>query len=151
MSARSVADDWRDQVIYQIFVDRFAGYDPNVDPMEPQFVGGKIAGITKNLEYVKELGATCIYLTPFLKGASYHGYHVTDLFEVDPRFGALSDIQELADRIHALDMRLMIDLVPNTALSNTLTSKTRNAAAAALTATGSPLRNGLTHICRSST
>jgi cyclomaltodextrinase len=113
MSAPSVADDWRDQIIYQIFVDRFAGYDPAVDPMEPQFVGGKIAGITRNLEYVKELGATCIYLTPFLKGASYHGYHVTDLFEMDQRFGTLSDIQELADRIHALDMRLMIDLVPN--------------------------------------
>jgi cyclomaltodextrinase / maltogenic alpha-amylase / neopullulanase len=113
MSSVSVAEKWRSQVIYQVFIDRFAGYDPGKDAMNAQFVGGNVRGVTENLRYIKELGATCVYLTPFLKGGSYHGYHVTDFFEIDERFGTLADIQELAAQAHALDLKVMIDLVPN--------------------------------------
>ena len=104
---------WRDAVIYQIFIDRFAGYDPHRNPMEKDFIGGNLAGIRENLAYLQKLGVTCIYLTPFFKGAAYHGYHATDFFSIDPRFGTELDLHALVDDAHSHGMKVMIDFVPN--------------------------------------
>src|SRR5690242_2105671 len=71
--------DWRDQVIYQLLIDRFDDakshppYNPKRarhgrDPKEGQrFQGGKIRGITRRLDYIQGLGCTTIWISPPLK------------------------------------------------------------------------------------
>src|SRR4051794_39067046 len=61
--------DWRDQVIYQIMVDRFANGDPNndfgVEPSVPgKFHGGDWQGIIDHLDYLQELGVTALWISP---------------------------------------------------------------------------------------
>ena len=81
--------------------------------MEQDFLGGNLAGIRDNLSYLRMLGVTCIYITPFFKGDAYHGYHATDFFAIDPRFGTDRDLHALVDDAHALGMKVMMDFVPN--------------------------------------
>ncbi len=99
-------------VIYQILIDRFAnckkqGWD------KPQFLGGNIRGIIEKLDYIKELGADTIWISPFYKTTAYHGYHITDFFSVEPRFGTLQDLKELIEKVHENDMKIIADFVPN--------------------------------------
>lgn len=100
-------------VIYQIFIDRFAGYDPKSDDTKPEWCGGNLRGIKDKLPYLVDLGVDTVWLTPFFKTADYHGYSTVDFFEVDPHFGTLQDLQELANLIHKLGMRLIIDFTAN--------------------------------------
>ena len=98
-------------VIYQVFIDRFSG----VQTMENRagFLGGNLRGVTGKIDYLRDLGINVIWLSPFCKTSAYHGYHVTDYMEVDPRFGTLEDLQELIQAAHEREMRVIADLVPN--------------------------------------
>ena len=79
--------------------------------------GGDIKGITKHLDYISDLGFTAIWSTPLLTNdmprSSYHGYAITDLYQIDPRFGTLADYKELADNLEAKGMKLIMDQVAN--------------------------------------
>ncbi|MEN8794678.1 MAG: alpha-amylase family glycosyl hydrolase, partial [Flavobacteriales bacterium] len=79
--------------------------------------GGDIKGITKHLDYIYDLGFTAIWSTPLLTNdmprSSYHGYAITDLYQIDPRFGTLADYKELADNLEAKGMKLIMDQVAN--------------------------------------
>lgn len=108
-----LAKRWRNEVIYQIFIDRFAGYELSRDPKKAHYLGGTIRGITESLDYIQDLGATSIYITPFLKGVGYHGYHVTDFFAVDESFGTKDDLHDLVNAVHKRGMKIIIDFVPN--------------------------------------
>ena len=116
-----VADDptpeWtRQAVIYQIFVDRFNPGNGRswLNPETPAgFYGGRIRGITENLDYIAELGANVLWLTPIFPSPSHHGYDATDLFEVEPRLGTKDDLKELLEAAHHRDMRVLLDFVPN--------------------------------------
>lgn len=99
-------------IVYQIFIDRFAGYGPGCDN-KPQFVGGNLAAITPKLIYIKSLGFNTIWLSPFYECTAYHGYHITDFFKIDSRFGNMSDFNELVNEVKKLDLKLIIDFVPN--------------------------------------
>ena len=76
---RANADvDWRDQVIYQIMVDRFANGDPNndfnVEPSVPgKFHGGDWQGIIDHLDYLKSLGVTALWISPVVKNVEEDG------------------------------------------------------------------------------
>lgn len=122
--------DWRDQFIYFLLVDRFDNNDPNLQPYtEGQSTGrdteqghrfqkGNLKGITRRLDYIKELGCTTIWLSPILKNRkdkddSYHGYGIQDFLQVDPRFGTLQDLQNLTAAAHARDMYVVLDVVLN--------------------------------------
>lgn len=106
--------DWfKNAVIYHILIDRFAGFKSAKNWENPEFLGGNIKGITEKLPYLKEIGINTIWISPFYKTSSYHGYHVTDYFEVDPHFGTTNDVKELIESIHELDMRIIADFVPN--------------------------------------
>jgi glycosidase len=71
-------DKWiKNAVIYQILIDRYAGYDKKKDWMKPQFIGGNIRGIIDKLPYLKNLGVNTLWLSPFYKTSAYHGYHIT--------------------------------------------------------------------------
>ena len=90
-------------VLYLIMPDRFSNGDPSndiipgmleakVDRNEP-FArhGGDLKGIENHLDYLDNLGITAIWLNPIqendMKEGSYHGYAITDYYQVDRRFG----------------------------------------------------------------
>ncbi len=97
---------WRSGVIYQIYPRSFA--DANGDGI------GDLAGITKNLDAIAELGADAIWLSPFYRSPQKDaGYDISDYCDVDPLFGSLHDFDALVTRAHELKLRVLIDLVPN--------------------------------------
>ena len=116
-------------VIYLITPDRFAKGDPNKNILEGFYDteinrkddyarhGGDIKGITNNLDYIESLGFTTIWPTPLLtnnmRHDSYHGYAITDFYEIDPRFGTLEDYLELASILSSKGMKLIMDQVAN--------------------------------------
>ena len=100
------AEWWRSGVIYQIYPRSFA--DSNGDGM------GDLVGITKHLGDIADLGVDAIWLSPFYSSPQKDaGYDVSDYRGVDPLFGSLADFDALVDRAHELNLRVMIDLVPN--------------------------------------
>lgn len=122
--------DWRDQVIYQLMLDRFDNgknnppYDPKSTPRgrdEKQgglFQGGTLKGVTRRLDYIRNLGCTAVWITPPYKQrqddpGSYHGYAIQDFLAIDPRFGTLADLQELVREAHQRGMYVILDIVIN--------------------------------------
>lgn len=103
---------FRNATIYHIFIDRFAGEFTGSES-KADFAGGTIRGIIDNLDYIEKLGMNTIWLSPFFKGTEYHGYHITDYFAVDERFGTEEDIVELVESVHARNMFIIADFVPN--------------------------------------
>lgn len=100
-------------VIYHIFIDRFAGFDPGADDSRPVWVGGTINGIREKLLYLKELGINWIWLSPFSSASVYHGYHVTDYYTVDEHLGTKEDLKHLVQECHSSNIKVMMDFVPN--------------------------------------
>ena len=107
------AEWFKNSVIYQILIDRFAGFKSTENWEKPQFLGGNIKGIIQKLPYLKELGINTIWISPFYKCSEYHGYHITDFFEVDPHFGTIKDLKELIYETHKINIRIIADFVPN--------------------------------------
>ncbi|MDR3763209.1 MAG: alpha-amylase family glycosyl hydrolase [Acidobacteriota bacterium] len=114
-----------DDVLYLIMPDRFAdaGSDPaksrnHVDRADPRvYHGGDLNGVTQHLGYLKDLGVTAIWLTPWWKNdanaADYHGYHVTDFYAVDDHFGSLDDLRTMVSAAHRLGIKVVSDYVAN--------------------------------------
>lgn len=104
-------------VIYQILIDRFArggGQDwLNPDHTKPVFCGGDLQGIIDRLDYLKNVGVNAILLSPFHPTTVYHGYHVLDLFGVDPRFGTLETVKALIRQAHGKGIKVFMDFVLN--------------------------------------
>lgn len=97
---------WRNAVVYEIYVRSFS--DGNGDGV------GDLPGLRSRLPYLAELGVDAIWLTPFFPSpGADHGYDVADYTGVDPQFGTLEDFAALVADAHALDVRIVIDLVPN--------------------------------------
>ena len=118
------APAWRSrQVYYQIFPERFKNGDssrtpPGAEawgsaPTRENFMGGDLAGIAQQLDYIQSLGATCLYLTPIFRAPSNHKYDTVDYFEIDPAFGTRDDLRRLVDGVHARGMRIILDGVFN--------------------------------------
>jgi len=127
--------DWRDQWIYFLLVDRFN--DPSGPPRETPwdgehgvFQGGNFAGIRAQLDYLKELGAGALWLSPVLKNCqynpyTYHGYGIQDFLQVEPRFCsdpaaaaanpqlAEDELSALVDEAHARGIHVILDIVLN--------------------------------------
>jgi glycosidase len=116
VDAEQVPEWLRDAVIYHVFVDRFAtiGGQPFAAPPTPGgFYGGTLRGVIERLEYIAELGATCIWLSPLFPSPSHHGYDATDYASVEPRLGSAADLRELIDAAHARGIRILLDYVVN--------------------------------------
>lgn len=79
--------------------------------------GGDLAGVTKALPYLSELGITAIWPTPVLindmNAVSYHGYAITDYYTVDPRFGSNEEYKALIADCHNRGIKVIMDLVFN--------------------------------------
>ena len=117
--------DWRDEVIYQVLVDRYANGDVNNDyQVRPghlaRFQGGDWRGMTEHLDYAKELGVTTLWISPCVKNVetdadvdSYHGYWAQDLTQTNPHFGDLADLRALTAAAHERGMKVVLDIVAN--------------------------------------
>ncbi len=108
---------FQDAIIYQIFIDRFSrGKLEDEKPLNckaPSFCGGNLTGVIERLDYLKDLGINTIWLSPFNVTSEYHGYHITDFFAVDHRFGSLSILKKLIDEAHRRKIKILMDFVPN--------------------------------------
>lgn len=114
---RLTPPDWaRQAIIYQVFVDRFYPGDGQ-DWLQPEslsgFFGGTLWGVRDKLDYIEELGATCIWLSPTWKSPSHHGYDVTDYTQTEPRLGGDKAMHALIEAAHARGMRVLLDMVCN--------------------------------------
>lgn len=97
---------YKDAVIYQIYPRSFC--DSNGDGI------GDIRGIIGKLDYLKELGVTCVWLSPCYKSPNAdNGYDISDYRDIMDEFGTLDDWQEMIDGMHARGIRLVMDLVVN--------------------------------------
>ncbi|WP_321018430.1 alpha-amylase family glycosyl hydrolase, partial [Eisenbergiella porci] len=67
----------------------------------------------ENLDYIQELGFTCLYLNPVFHAGEYHKYDIVDYFHVDPCMGTDEDFLELTQAVHNRGMRIIIDGVFN--------------------------------------
>ena len=111
---KSSRSSWfSEAVIYHIFIDRFAGYDPDKDWKKPEFMGGNLKGIEEKAGYLSQLGINTLWISPFYETDAYHGYHITDFFKPDLRFGSTGDIRDLLDIFHRKSIRILADFVPN--------------------------------------
>ncbi len=123
--------------IYLIMPDRFSNGDPNNDHyanMRDTVVdrnnplarhGGDIQGVTNHLDYIKQLGATAIWLTPVNENdmpleketaglmSGYHGYWFTDHYEIDKRMGGKEAYLKLVQAAHAKGLKVIQDAVYN--------------------------------------
>ena len=108
--------DWtRRGVVYQVFVDRFANAAGPVAPPGElgRWAGGDLHGVREALPYLADLGVNVVWLTPIFCTKSYHGYDVTDLVDVDERFGGKPALAALVDHAAKRGIRVILDLVPN--------------------------------------
>lgn len=115
-------------VMYLIMPDRFANGNPSNDSQinltdkanrnEPSGRhGGDLRGIINNLDYLQNLGATALWLTPANEDnenrTSYHGYAQTDLYQIDGRYGTNEEYLELSRALQKRGMMLIQDYVTN--------------------------------------
>ncbi|TDX52933.1 alpha-amylase family glycosyl hydrolase [Orenia marismortui] len=107
----------KEAIVYQIFIDRFCDGDPSnnydLGYTATDYQGGDLQGVIDSLDYIKNLGATAIWLSPFYEGMAYHGYHITNFLKVDKHFGDNKLLKELIDQAHSLDIKVILDFVPN--------------------------------------
>ena len=97
---------WKSAVFYCADVETF--YDWNGDGT------GDIRGMAERIEYLADLGVTCLWLMPFYPTARKDdGYDITDFFGVDPRLGTLGDFVELVRTAKSNGLRVIVDFVMN--------------------------------------
>ncbi len=104
---------FKDSIVYQILIDRFAGYDEGKAYDKPEFMGGNLSGIIEKMDYLHDLGINTIWLSPFYMTDKYHGYHVTDFFQVESKFGNIDVLKQLISTAHNRNIRIIADFVPN--------------------------------------
>ena len=97
---------WRHSVVYQVYPRSFA--DASGDGT------GDIKGICSRLPYLHRLGVNAIWVCPWYPSPlNDGGYDVADYRDIDPRFGTLADAEALIAEAHALEIRVLVDIVPN--------------------------------------
>ncbi len=121
---------WEDQIVYFVMIDRFANGDTSNDDMgfgeagndNSRYNGGDIQGLIDRLDYIKELGATAIWITPpianqwwnpWVSYGGYHGYWARDFKKIDEHFGDLELYREFVDKAHEKGLLVIQDIVPN--------------------------------------
>lgn len=123
--------------IYLVMPDRFSNGDVSNDKFMDMHDtaldrnnsllrhGGDIKGITNHLDYFKELGITTLWLTPVVQNdmplekepsgllSGYHGYWITDHYEIDKRLGGKEAYINLVEAAHKKGLKIIQDAVYN--------------------------------------
>ncbi len=135
LSALPTQSSLASQRIYFVLPDRYANGStandqggltgPRVktgfDPTDPGYYhGGDLAGLAANLQRIKDLGFTALWVTPVLKqdpvengSAAYHGYWGLDFTTVDPHLGTDQDFASVVAKAHGLGLKVYLDVVVN--------------------------------------
>ncbi|MUP40028.1 glycoside hydrolase family 13 protein [Labilibaculum euxinus] len=115
-------------VMYLITPDRFANGNMANDNVEglPEGLdreqkdgrhGGDIQGIIDHLDYISDMGFTSIWSTPLLENNqtsySYHGYAITNYYQIDPRFGTNEDYCKFSKQARKKGIGIIMDIVLN--------------------------------------
>ncbi len=120
---------YKDAIIYELHVRAFS--DSNGDGI------GDFPGLLSRLDYLQELGVTCIWLLPFFPSPLRDdGYDIANYVDVNPSYGTLNDFRAFLDAAHQRNMQVMIELVINHSSDQHPWFK-----AARLAPPGSPQRN----------
>src|ERR1700741_274108 len=97
---------YKDAIIYELHVKAFA--DSNNDGI------GDFQGLMQKLDYLVELGTTCIWLLPFFPSPLRDdGYDISDYMNVHPSYGTLDDFRKFLNAAHDRGLQVMIELVIN--------------------------------------
>ncbi len=97
---------FKDAIIYELHVRAF--HDSDGDGI------GDFPGLTQKLDYLQDLGITCIWLLPFFPSPLRDdGYDISDYFNINPDYGTLEDFQTFLREAHNRDLQVMIELVVN--------------------------------------
>ena len=123
---------WEDQVIYFVMIDRFWNGDRLNDVQTPdgieagvensKYNGGDLRGLIERLDYIRELGATALWITPpvanqwwdeSVQYGGYHGYWARDFKAIDEHFGDLGLYREFIQAAHEKGIRVIQDIVAN--------------------------------------
>ncbi|MDA3835280.1 MAG: alpha-amylase family glycosyl hydrolase, partial [Spirochaetales bacterium] len=114
--------------IYLIMPDRFANGNPDNDEVEGMLEkpnrsepygrhGGDLEGIRNRLDFIADMGFTSIWLNPVLENdqpqSSYHGYAITDYYQVDRRLGTNEEYKDLVDAGRQKGLKMIMDIVFN--------------------------------------
>lgn len=123
--------DWRDQVVYMLFIDRFddgddSNNDQGFDEFDPEkpthYSGGDLQGVIDRIGYLKSLGVSAVWVSPPVanqwwstpyQATGWHGYWAADFKSVDAHFGTLDDYKRLSHELHCNGMYLIQDIVAN--------------------------------------
>ena len=110
----AAASTWkRGAVCYEVFVRSF--FDSDGDGV------GDLKGLVQKLDYIndgdpssqRDLGARCIWLMPVAASPSYHGYDVSNYYQVNPEYGTNDDFKRLVTESHRRGIRVLVDMVLN--------------------------------------
>jgi neopullulanase len=118
-----------EDLIYLLMPDRFSNGDYNNDKiagLKDQTLnrdsmyhrhGGDLLGVVNNLDYLKDLGVTTVWMTPVLLNdmpdRTEHGYAITDHYKVDERIGGAKAYKNLSNELHKRGMKLIQDAIYN--------------------------------------
>lgn len=127
--------DWDEARIYFMLTDRFndgdkTNNDPNGEGYDASHLetyhGGDFKGITQKLDYLEDLGINTIWITPVVDNIDwdlrhdknghqygYHGYWAKDFSKLDEHLGSMDDLNELLDKAHEKNIKIMVDVVLN--------------------------------------
>jgi len=132
--------NWQNEVIYFLIVDRFSDGSETADNLldrsqlsayrpsswrwdqwaysgAHRWQGGKLSGVSAQLDYLSELGITTLWLSPVFKQRfhvnDYHGYGIQNFLDVDPHFGDKSDLIALIDQAHERGIKVLLDVIFN--------------------------------------
>jgi alpha-amylase len=108
-------EEWKSRSIYQILTDRFARTSDTGYCNYSQYCGGNYQGIINKLDYIKGMGFDAIWISPIVENTegSYHGYHLTNLYNLNYHFGSEDDFKALITACHNKDIWVMVDVVAN--------------------------------------
>jgi maltose alpha-D-glucosyltransferase/alpha-amylase len=97
---------YKDAILYELHVRAFM--DSNNDGI------GDFPGLIQKLDYLRDLGVTCLWLLPFFPSPLRDdGYDISDYMTVNPSYGTVEDFKTFLDAAHEREMQVMIELVVN--------------------------------------
>ncbi len=97
---------YKDALVYELHVRAFK--DSNADGI------GDFPGLLQKMDYLQDLGVTCIWLLPFFPSPlKDDGYDISDYMNVHPMYGTLDDFKAVLEAAHERGLQVMIELVVN--------------------------------------
>lgn len=97
---------WQHSVVYQIYPQTFN--DSNQDGV------GDLAGIIPKIPYLVQLGVDVVWLNPIYQSPLIdQGYDISDYYQINPMYGTMADFDQLLQKLHAANLKLIMDLVVN--------------------------------------